>query len=666
MAQSLRRQHRLAQVWEHFIRTGEVFPKEALRAEIADSWHRCKEWGIDPFAEKPEQQVTGAKLTALLQEKAELIRIATPFMQKVHSFVAGSGSVVLLFSGRGILMKAVGDAETLRAAPHINFQPGARWTEKDEGSNGVGTALLLGRPIQVAGREHYCRKYHAWTCSGAPIRNESGQITGVLELMGPIDTSHIHTLGMVVAAVQAIENECRIYQRNCELTMLNAHITSILRAASNGIIVLDSKGIIQQINPAGERLLSMSNHQATGLDLCQHMKRMDPLRMLLHSGVELQDQELELTLWERPIVCVASGRPIFDEQGQQQGAVLSVHPIQSMRRLINRYSGSEATFRFENILGRGPALQKALELARHAASDDSHVLLSGESGTGKEMFAQAIHNFSDRATGPFIAINCGAIPRELLASELFGYQEGAFTGANKGGRPGKFELAAGGTLFLDEIGDMPLDQQVALLRVLQDRTVTRLGGERPFTVDVRIICASHKELRAEVQKGTFREDLFYRLNVRPIHLPALREHIEDIPLLLEAFLANQGQKPHPPVDPDIIPPLQAYPWPGNIREFQNTVERILQASREGPIRIEHLPEEILRPSPRQMAPKPGSAPASPPPLAKRSELRESLDREARVEIMKALEEHENNVSRAAKALGLARNTLYRKMARLGI
>jgi len=666
MTQSLRKQHRLAQVWEHFIRSGEVFPKEALRPEIMDAWHRCKDWGLDPFAGKSEQRVTGAKLTALLQEKAELIRIADPFMQKMGSFLAGSGSVVLLFNRRGILMKALGDAETLTAAPHINFQPGASWTEREEGSNGVGTALTLGRPVQVSGREHFCSKYHAWTCSAGPIRNESGQITGVLELMGPIDTSHLHTLGMVVAAVQAIENEGRIHQRNCELTLLNGHITSILRAASNGIIVLDSRGIIQQINPAGERLLSMSNQQATGLDLCQHMKRINPLLQLLQSGVELQDQELELTLWDRPIVCVASGRPIFDDQGVQRGAVLSVHPVQSMRRLINRYSGSEATFRFENILGRGAALQKALDLARDAASDDRNVLLSGESGTGKEMFAQAIHNFSDRATGPFIAINCGAIPRELLASELFGYQDGAFTGANRGGRPGKFELAAGGTLFLDEIGDMPLDQQVALLRVLQDRTVTRLGGERALTVDVRIICASHKELRGEVQKGTFREDLFYRLNVRLISLPALREHIEDIPLLLEAFLTNHGSKPHPPLDPAVIPLLQACPWPGNIREFRNTVERILQASKDGPIRIEHLPEEILRPSPRPRTAHPVEMPADPLPPARRSDLRESLEREARLEIMKVLEEHQNNVSHAAKALGLARNTLYRKMARLGI
>jgi len=282
------------------------------------------------------------------------------------------------------------------------------------------------------------------------------------------------------------------------------------------------------------------------------------------------------------------------------------------------------------------------------------------------MFAQGIHYFSDRDTGPFIAINCGAIPRELLASELFGYQDGAFTGANKGGRPGKFELAAGGTLFLDEIGDMPLDQQVALLRVLQDRTVTRLGGERALTVDVRIICASHKELRAEVQKGTFREDLFYRLNVRPIRLPALREHMEDIPLLLEAFLTHNGSKPHPPVDPAVIPLLQACPWHGNIREFRNTVERILQASKEGPIRVEHLPEEILRPSPRPRIPNLGDIPAAPMPPTRRSDLKESLDREARLEIMKALEESQNNISHAAKALGLARNTLYRKMARLGI
>nr|WP_320130963.1 sigma-54-dependent Fis family transcriptional regulator [uncultured Holophaga sp.] len=662
MAQSLRRQHHLTQVWEHFVRTGEVFPREAVRAEIFDAWERCRAWGLDPHAGRPEQRLSGGRLSSLLQEKADLIRIADPFMEKMHSFVSGTGSVVLLFSGKGILMKAVGDPETLRAASHINFEPGTSWTEREEGCNGVGTALMLGRPVQVEGREHFCRKFHAWTGSAAPIRNESGQITAVLEFMGPIDTSHLHTLGMVVAAVQAIENEGRIHQRNRELTMLNGHISGILQAASNAIIVLDSAGTIQQINPAGERLLSMSNHHATGLDLCSHTKQAAPLLQLLQSGVELQDQELELTVWDRPVHCVASGRPIFDEQGKRRGAVLSVHPVQSMRRLINRYSGSEATFRFENILGDGETLQKALEQARNVAADDSHVMLSGESGTGKEMFAQAIHNFSDREKGPFVAVNCGAIPRELLASELFGYQEGAFTGAQKGGRPGKFELASGGTLFLDEIGDMPLDQQVALLRVLQDRSVTRLGGERPIQVDVRIICATHKELRSEVQKGTFREDLFYRLHVMPIRLPALREHLEDIPLLLEAFLGRL--RPGQPLEiaPEVIPALQAYRWPGNIREFQNVVERIAQTARGGPILLEHLPEEITQlPRPSRPAPPPAE-----PRSRDRRSLKAALDQEARTEIMGAIETHRGNISKVAESLGMARNTLYRKMAKLGI
>jgi transcriptional regulator with PAS, ATPase and Fis domain len=227
-------------------------------------------------------------------------------------------------------------------------------------------------------------------------------------------------------------------------------------------------------------------------------------------------------------------------------------------------------------------MRETVEVARMAARSSSNVLIEGESGTGKELFAQAIHNASRRSAGAFVAVNCGAIPRELIASELFGYSEGAFTGAKKGGNPGKFELADGGTLFLDEIGDMPLEQQVALLRVIQDKSISRIGSNQVIPVDVRIICATNKNLLELMQTGRFRQDLYYRLNVINLRILPLRERKEDIPLLFEHFLQQMNQDCRSIIPNDFTERLLSYDWPGNVRELQNTVERI--------IHLEHMPD----------------------------------------------------------------------------
>jgi transcriptional regulator with PAS, ATPase and Fis domain len=412
-------------------------------------------------------------------------------------------------------------------------------------------------------------------------------------------------------------------------------------------------------------MLAISSRQALGQRVEQVVQEVAALRDLLDHGREFADLELDLKASRGTIHCLASGKPILDEEGAIQGAVLFVNPLNKIKGLVNRFSGAQATFRFEDILGDGPVLQRAIQLGRQASENDSNVLLTGESGTGKEMFAQSIHNHSDRRRGPFVAVNCGAIPRELIASELFGFQEGAFTGAARGGRPGKFELASGGTLFLDEIGDMPLEQQIALLRVLQDQSITRIGGDRPFKVDVRIICATHRDLREEIRKGLFRQDLYYRLYVTTIALPALREHPEDIPVLFAAFthkfMARKGM-PDPRADAGVISALQAYAWPGNIREFQNVVERMVHSAKDGPLSLDQIPEEILlQPAPPPDRPAAG-LPEPPPPGARK--LRELLQEEERAEILACLRTCKGNMSKAAQELGMARNTLYRKMQKL--
>ena len=317
-------------------------------------------------------------------------------------------------------------------------------------------------------------------------------------------------------------------------------------------------------------------------------------------------------------------------------------------------------------MGRGDALKRAIGLGKLVAANESNVLLCGESGTGKEMMAQAIHNGSARHGGPFIAVNCGAIPRELIASELFGYTEGAFTGAYRKGRPGKFELASGGTLFLDEIGDMPLEQQVALLRVLQDKTVTRIGGDKVIEVDSRIICASNKDLKAEVAKGNFRQDLYYRLNVMSITLPPLREHSEDIPLMFEVFSALACKKLGKPTDrarPEVLERLERYCWPGNVREFQNVVERMVNISSSEELGLDCLPEEIVAASSEPPVSRPQKAGLI---ADERQRIRRLVEEKEREEIALALYKNKGSMSGAAREMGMARSSLYRKMQHLGM
>ena len=654
-------------VWDRFIRDGVLEPG-TLGPELEASWRRCQAAGVDPLAERSTRVLGSAEFAALAERKQDLIRVAKPFMENLYSLVAGSSFVVLLFDEQGYLLEAVGNPDRILASQDLNLNKGALWAEGEVGTNGAGTPLVLGRPFQVSGAEHYCQKHHRWTCSGAPIFDPRGKTIGLLDMTGPVDETHIHTLGLVMAAVEAIQHELEVGQKNRELRLLNNRLSSIILTVTDGVLVLDVDGVLDQINPVAERLLGVSSQQAAGKRITDLVRDLGPIRELLAWGREFLDRELELASGKGALQCVASGKPILDEGGVVKGAVLFVNPINKIKGLINRFSGAQATFRFEDILGQGESMQRAVQLGQLAAANESNVLLTGESGTGKEMFAHAIHNQSERRKGPFVAINCGAIPRELIASELFGYQDGAFTGAARGGRPGKFELASGGTLFLDEIGDMPLEQQIALLRVLQDRTITRLGGDRPFVVDVRIICATHKDLLEEIRKGPFRQDLYYRLNVSMIKLPPLREHPEDIPELLEAFLhkfaARKGVAKLR-IDPGVSGALQGYAWPGNVREFQNVVERMIHAVRGPALLPEDIPDEILRPPD---PPAPASVPAASGPVraSGSANLREQLQEEEREQIQACLRAWKGNMSQAARELGMARNTLYRKVQKLGI
>lgn len=456
----------------------------------------------------------------------------------------------------------------------------------------------------------------------------------------------------------------KLQERNRELVLSNNQMHNIFKTMSDGVLIIDKEGMITQVNGVTEQILSVPASELTRCSIQDLFGGKAPCEeRILRQQEAYYDVEVLLDTSTGRIHCLSSGSPIKNDEGITSGGVIILRPMEKVQKLLNHFSGAQAAFEFDDIIGTSPNLLKAKKAAYIAAASPSNVLLEGESGTGKEVFAQAIHNNSVRCKGPFVALNCGAIPRELVGSELFGYTDGAFTGAKRGGRPGKFELASGGTLFLDEIGDMPPDQQIALLRVLQERKITRIGDNKLIPVDVRIMCATNKVLSEEVKKGNFRKDLYYRLNVLYIKIPPLRQRPEDIPILFEYMLhhiGNEGNRKMKQVDPKVLCLLKQYSWPGNVRELQNVVERIMSIPDGDIVKLEHLPESIL--SSKDVTEEQLSYLMDVEDI--RYNWKQLLEEKENERIRALLIKFGGNISQVAREMGIARSTLYRKMQRL--
>ncbi|EJL26643.1 sigma-54-dependent Fis family transcriptional regulator [Brevibacillus sp. BC25] len=423
------------------------------------------------------------------------------------------------------------------------------------------------------------------------------------------------------------------------------HMQAILDASHDGIIAVDRDSIIIGVNKNAMEILGLPGN-IVGQKITRYIPNSDMLRILATGKKEIGDIA---TILNRQIII--NRLPIVVE-GEIVGAVSTfkeITDIQKMEMRIRKQSmesGLEAKFRLEDIVGESSAIREAKEWAETFARTDATVLIQGESGTGKELFAQGIHLSSQRATGPFIPVNCAALPGNLLESELFGYEEGAFTGARKGGKPGLFELAHGGTLFLDEIGEMSIPIQALLLRILQEKKVRRISGERIVPVDVRIIAATNRDLEQLVEEKQFRSDLYFRLNVLTLELPALRERIEDIPLLVASIIGEikeRENKRHLKVEEAVFHVFKQYDWPGNVRELRNVVERMILLCKNDALGKEDTAFFAKK-------------------LYQRQSSRDQEEREAEV-IRKVLAETKGNKGEAAKILGMDRSTLWRKMKR---
>ena len=647
--------------WESFLHSGAIEP-DRVGPIIAESWLKCAHTGLDPADGKGRTVLEKHRLRELWEKNEILIRTAAPLMRNLYRFFQGSSFVVVLTDAQGYILELFGDEDRLRSARKINFLPGAKWQDDDVGTNAIGSVLVAGKPMQVSGAEHFCLRHHCWTCSAAPILDEAGKLAAVLDISGPAGASYSHTLGMVVAAAEAITMQLKMQRKNKELVLANKRLTSIFNTMSEGVILLDRAGVIHEVNSVASRMLEKSNEELVGHSIEKILGGNTPhVRRMLSISEPCADVELMVTHKNGVSHCLISGEPITDEQGNPGGGVVILRPIHQVKNLVNRFSGHITAFRFSDIIGESQPIRESVRLAMLAAPGDANVLLQGESGTGKDLFAQAIHHGSARRGGPYIALNCGAIPRELVGSELFGYEGGAFTGARREGRPGKFELAAGGTLFLDEIGDMPLEQQAALLRVIEEKTVTRIGGHRVIPTDVRLICASNKNLIQAVAQGIFRQDLYYRLNVISITVPTLRERGEDILLLFRHFLERLAKKQGVSytIDPAVPEFLMHYDWPGNVRELHNMAERAVNLAEDRVISLRHFPVEPKMPTNGGQLAATGLEKAGLAGCRERARRQEEGVERAR--IMELLRECSGNISLVAKRLQVARSTVYRKI-----
>ena len=478
-----------------------------MQGYIEESHKRCRSTEILSKNLFSTKILKKTEINNILKKNKELILMATPYMHRLYDFVRGSAFFAILCDSDGCILNVIGDENILSEAAKIKMIIGAYMDEIHIGTNAMSLVISEEVPIQISGEQHFIEAYHKWTCSAAPIKDLNGKIIGIIDLTGYIENVHPHTLGMVVAAADAIERMLEINKYNSLLEISKKRLETTFNSISFGILTCDLIGNITTMNKQVVRMFGYSENEMRKIkipdlihnwnEIIEHLRLKDTF-IDVDTYINARVNKLQYTL---------SLYPIYDLENKIEEITLVLHDIKKSRKIAGKILSGQAVYTFDKVIGKNVRFMKTIKYSKKIAESKSTIFITGESGTGKEVFAQAIHNYGIRKDEPFIAVNCGAIPRTLVESELFGYEDGAFTGARKGGNAGKFEIADGGTIFLDEIGEMPTDMQIRLLRVISESVITRIGSSNPIPIDVRIIAATNKDIIYEIERGNFRKDL---------------------------------------------------------------------------------------------------------------------------------------------------------------
>ncbi|MDL2314188.1 sigma 54-interacting transcriptional regulator [Desulfovibrio sp. OttesenSCG-928-C14] len=627
--------------WKQFHKDGRADPG-IVRAEILASWQRSRAHGVNPrdFA---RQSVSARELAAARERESELRSVSQPILTDIFGNMGWEKYTIVLASSQGIVLDVFSPTRGLQ--PFV--EPGNLVRENVMGTSGTATCLHTGQPMRVFASEHYVEAFHDHVCIAEPIYGINKELSGAISITHHCSHFHSYAVALMHSAARNISEQLRLREQN-------AGQRRLFELLDTGIITISGlNNITGYTNAKALSMLGLpSIPENCALEqLFPGLPFLDKIKA--RQAFQNQEALLSPSGAARACPCTVSFVPTALNA---DGGVLLLRETAVMREYAARTVGAKASYRFEDIIGKSPEIMAAVHQAALASSSDITTLILGESGTGKELFAHSIHNAGSRRNRPFIAVNCGAIPRDLVQAELFGYAEGAFTGASRHGNPGKFELADGGTIFLDEIGEMTMEAQISLLRLLQEAEVTRVGGKHTRQVDVRIIAATNRDLASAVHHKTFREDLFYRLNAFTIQVPPLRSRTNDIAELALFFL-NKLAGRHPEYRrkrfaDKCLQALRGHSWPGNVRELENAVEYAVYVSQNDEIGAEDLPQRVS-------AFRPDARPAPEAPLA--PALREEKDI-----IETALLRARGDVPRAAQLLRVSRSSLYRKIALHGL
>jgi len=620
-----------------------------VEAYIKESHNRCRSTEILTSNLFSTMILNGAEINNILVENKELILAATPFMNRLYNFVSGTGFLAILCDRNGCILNVIGDELILPKAVESKMIVGTYMDEIHIGTNAISLVISEKIPIQISGKEHFIKDYYKWTCSASPIKDLFGNIIGIIGLTGYMKNVHPHTLGMVVAAADAIEKMVEINKYNSMIEISKKRLDTSINAITSGILTCDLTGNITTMNKQVAKMFGYKENEIMKIkiyDLIQNwneiMKRLKVKGTFITEDIYINSRinklQYTLTLY-----------PIYDRDNNIEEVTLVIQELKKARKLGEKILSGQAIYTFEKIIGKNEKFMETIDYAKKISESKSTVLITGESGTGKEVFAQSIHNNGTRRDEPFIAVNCGAIPRTLVESELFGYEEGAFTGAKKGGNAGKFEIADGGTIFLDEIGEMPTDMQIKILRVIGESAITRIGSSKQIPIDVRIMAATNKDLLHEIEIGNFRSDLYYRLNVMPIYLLPLRQRRDDIPELVNYYMKKTSKmlnKRAVDIPEEYMKYLMEYDWPGNVRELENEIELIIN-SEAIKFNFHNKVDEVQN-------------------NTFNSNFNISLEMVEKQHIIEVLKAVKGNMTIAANILEIGRNTLYRKIQKFEI
>ena len=663
----------------------------AERTELIEQSHqRCAALGLTRVERPDFEPLMRGDLGAARERNHRLFAHAAPVMEMLFEQIVNTESMIVLADAQGTILHSVGDDRFLERAGKVALAPGVNWAEHSKGTNAIGTALFQESPTVVHGGEHFIHANGFLTCSAAPIFDPRGNMLGVLDVTGDHRSYHQHTMGLVRMSARMIENQWLSDDFGNRLRLHFHSRAEFIGTLLEGIIVVGADG----------KILGANRSAIDQLDMSSAALRMHSLTSLFGTTVPAIFDHFRSPLPTPVCLSLASGRQFFVNARfngpRSMMASLGADAPADAARLahpVASKAGPSGAFSGLNYLKTGdPHIEAVVQKVQRVLNRDIPLLILGETGTGKELLARAVHQDSDRARQPFVAVNCASIPESLIEAELFGYEDGAFTGARRKGACGRIVQANGGTLFLDEIGDMPLALQARLLRVLQERCVTPLGSQKSVSVDIAVIGATHRNLREMIEAGTFREDLYYRLNGLVVRLPALRER-HDLDIVARRILLSECPQGTPVIAPGVAALFGRYAWPGNIRQLANVLRTaVVMAAGETQITEHHLSDDFLEDTQRLRAPL-ATAPTHPiavhgvaagavtpqgvaesvtPPAANPAPEAEPSPapagasprtlEEAEIEMIRtAVAAAQGNISVASRRLGISRNTIYRKL-----